>query len=493
MTQAAAADLPRVRLHIGEKALDSGSGGVFEHRNPATGQVQARIPLAGPSEIDAAATAADEAFMLWRKTPPSRRRDMLLRLAALVESNQAELTRIAALENGAPVRTGAGRAGIAREWLRYYASWADKLDGTVNGSFMQGQDFTYSKPEPYGVIGVIVTWNVPLISLCMKVAPALAAGNTVVIKPSELTPFTAEIFTQLARQAGIPAGVVNTLPGTAEAGNALVVHPRVKKITFTGGGATARKIMAACADHLKPSVMELGGKSANIIFGDANLDTAAHEATLVGLGAMAGQACVLGSRILVQDSVYDAFLEKLVAATRALPFGDPSDPQTIFGPVINEAARERILSVIAQARQSDAGRLVTGGNRISGLPAALAQGYFVEPTIFADVAADSDLAQQEVFGPVVSVIRFSTEEEAIALANGTRFGLAAYIHSSDISTVHRVADQLDAGSVYVNGAWPVPAQSPFGGNRESGFGREGGKAGIEEFLRPKTVAIARQH
>lgn len=479
--------LPDVALHIGAQALNKGSGGTFEHRNPTTGQVQAQVPLAGPAEIHQAIAAATDAFQSWRRWKPSQRRDVLLTLADLLAAHEAEFTRIAALENGAPVRSGGGRAMLAQQWTRYYAGWADKLEGSVTGAFIRGEDFTYSQPEPYGVIGIIITWNVPLVSLCMKVIPALAAGNCVVVKPSEYTPFTPELFMCLAKEAGIPAGVINTLPGTAEAGNALVAHRHIEKVTFTGGPATARKIMATCAEHLKPSVMELGGKSAYIVFADAALDSAVRDAVSMGLSAMSGQACILGSRVLVQRDIYASFLDKLVAAARQLTCGDPSDPTVSFGPVINGASCERILGMIQCAVEQRAGRLVLGGSRMGD---EWANGYFVEPTIFADVDPDADIAQEEVFGPVLCVMPFDNEAHAIALANNTRFGLAAYIHTQDVSRVHRVADQLHAGSVYVNGAFPVPAHSPFGGQGESGFGREGGKAGLDEFIRPKTVAIA---
>jgi aldehyde dehydrogenase (NAD+) len=481
------APLGEVALRIGDSGLFEGSGGVFEHINPTTGEVQARIPMAGPSEIGLAVEAADRAFEEWRRWRPAARRDALLRLCDLLGEHKDELTRVGALENGSPVRTSSGRIFVSRQWLKYYAGWADKLEGTVTGSFIQGEDFTYSQPEPYGVIGVIITWNVPLISLCMKVSPALAAGNTVVIKPSELTPFTPDLFAQLAREAGIPAGVVNVVPGTAEAGQALVEDRRVQKVTFTGGPATARKIMSSCAAHLKPSVMELGGKSAFIVFDDADLDVAVHEAAYAGLAALSGQACLLGSRMLVQAAVYDEVLERLVRTAEAIPCGDPSDPDVLFGPVISSVACDRILGVLSRASEQKAGRLLTGGHRMGG---DLANGFFIEPTIFADVDPESEIAQEEIFGPVMSVIRFQTEADAIELANDTKFGLAAYIQSRDINRVHRVADELRAGSVYVNGAFTVPYHSPFGGLGESGFGREGGRPGLDEFIRPKTVAIS---
>lgn len=478
--------LPEVALRIGSEELKTGSGGTFEHINPSTGRRQASIPMAGPDEIDRAVTAAVAAFEQWRRWRPAARRDALLRLAELIEQHRPQFQAIATLENATPQRVADALVTQSKEWLNYYAGWADKLDGSVSSSFLQGGDFTYSQPEPYGVIGIIITWNVPLLSLCMKVAPALAAGNTVVIKPSELTPFTADLFARLALLAGIPAGVINTVPGTAQAGNRLVEHRQVEKISFTGGPATARKIMATCAEHLKPSVMELGGKSANIIFNDADLGVAVGSAIYSGLCALSGQACIMGSRLLVQDEIYDSVIEKLIAAVGAVQCGDPVNPGVLFGPVINSAACDRILGMIQAAVASNAGKLIIGGKRMAG---ALAEGYFVEPTIFADVDPDSDLAQQEIFGPVLSVIRFKDESEAIRIANNTVFGLAAYVHTRDISRVHRMADQLRSGSVYVNGAGRLPPNAPFGGIGDSGFGREGGKPGIEEFIRPKTVAI----
>jgi len=474
------------RLRFAGVALDQGSGGTYEHRDPATGLLNATVPLAGADEIDRAARAAASAFEVWRAWTPTARRDALLRLSQLIAEHQAEFVSIAARENGTPVATGPRLCEIARDWIGYYAGWADKLDGQVSRSFASGGEFTYAQPEPYGVIGVIITWNVPLISLCMKAVPALAAGNTVLIKPSELTPFTPDLFTRLCAAAGIPEGVVNCLPGTAAAGDALVAHPLVQKITFTGGPATARKILATCAAHLKPSVMELGGKSASVIFPDADLDVAAKNTVYLGLGALSGQGCLIGSRVLVHDSVYDEVVRKLVTAAELLTVGHPSDEATRFGPVINEAACERILGIVERAAQ-DGAQVVMGGEKLGG---EFAAGSYVAPTIVADVDPDSELAQTELFGPVLSVIRFTDEDEAVRVANGTAFGLAAYLHTRDITRALTLVDKLDAGSVYVNGAKTTPAHSPFGGRGESGFGREGGRVGIDEFVRHKTVSIA---
>ena len=474
------------RLRIGDRALDHGTGGIYRHRNPATGEDQVAVPLGGPAEIDEAVRAAADAFEAWRRWDPARRREALLRLSMLIADHEREFIEIAALENGTPVRSGSRLGEIARDWIGYYAGWADKIDGSVSRSFLSGGEFTYAQPEPYGVIGVIITWNVPLISLAMKAVPALAAGNTIVIKPSEFTPFTPDLFTRLCHEAGIPHGVVNCVPGSAEAGARLVEHPVVQKITFTGGPATARAILAACAAALKPAVMELGGKSASIVFADADLDVAAQNTVYLGLGALSGQGCLIGSRVLVHRSVHDALLAKLVGAAQQLTIGDPRDPATRFGPVISAAASDRILGVVERAAAAG-GTIVLGGTKLGG---ELAAGNYVAPTIVTDVAPDAEIAQTELFGPVLAVIAFDDEEEAVRIANGTRFGLAAYVHSRDVTRVLHLVDRLEAGSVYVNGARTVPAHTPFGGRGDSGFGREGGRQGIDEFIRPKTVSIS---
>ncbi|MEW1963705.1 aldehyde dehydrogenase family protein [Microbacterium sp. NPDC077644] len=473
-------------LRFGGIVLDQGSGGSYDHIDPATGHLNAVVPLGGREEIDRAAKSAAAAFVEWSSWAPTARREALLRLSQLITEHEDEFVTIAARENGTPVATGPRLCEIARDWIGYYAGWADKLEGQVSRSFASGGELTYSQPEPFGVIGVIITWNVPLISLCMKAVPALAAGNTVLIKPSELTPFTPDLFARLCVEAGIPEGVVNCVPGNAEAGDALVAHPLVQKITFTGGPATARKIMATCAANLKPSVMELGGKSASVIFPDADLDIAAKNTVYLGLGALSGQGCLIGSRVLVHESVYDEVVAKLIATAEQLTIGNPTDPATRFGPVINSVACERILGIVERAAR-DGAHIALGGERLGG---EFAGGSYVAPTIVTGVDPTSELAQTELFGPVLSVIRFSEEDEALEIANGTAFGLAAYLHTRDITRALRMVDKLEAGSVYVNGAKTTPAHSPFGGRGESGFGREGGRVGIDEFVRPKTVSIA---
>lgn len=477
---------PKGCLLIGDKVIEKASGGVYTHINPATGLAQAEIPLAGASETEDAVAAASAAFKLWRQMPGRERGALLARLADLIKENASEFQRLAVLEGGTPFSIAASGAGIAEEWTRYYAGWADKIDGQVVSSF-PSDEFIYTLPEPYGVIGIVITWNGPLISLGMKVIPALAAGNTVVVKPAEQTPFVAALFGQLALQAGIPPGVINILPGAVESAQTLIAHPDVQKVSFTGGPVTARKILHQCAELLKPSVMELGGKSANIVFADADLDVAAQHAAMMSVGLLSGQGCELPTRLLVQDSVYDEMVEKVVAIAKSLPIGDPRDPNTFIGPIINEESCDRILAMVERAKQAGAGRLVLGGERLGG---DLAKGFFVSPTIFADVDPQSEIAQQEVFGPVLVIQKFSTEDEVIEIANSTQYGLGGYIQTNDLKRAHRVAAAMTTGSVHINGSRNIPAHAPFGGLGLSGFGKEGGRPGLDEFIRLKTVSLA---
>jgi aldehyde dehydrogenase (NAD+) len=291
------------------------------------------------------------------------------------------------------------------------------------------------------------------------------------------------------REAGIPDGVCNIVPGGVEAGEALVRHPAVEKISFTGGPATARHILASCAENLKPALLELGGKSANIVFQDADLDFAAIHATTWGLAMLSGQGCSFPTRLLVQEGIYDELVARCVERARSLPMGDPFDPSMAMGPVITAAAADRIVATAERAVREGNGRLLVGGRRASG---PLARGAYVEPTVFADVDPACNLAQQEVFGPVLSILKFRTEAEAISIANSTRYGLAAFVHCHDLDRAHRVAEELRAGGVFINGAMLVEPDTPFGGLGLSGFGREGGRVGIDEYLRPKTVSIGRK-
>jgi aldehyde dehydrogenase (NAD+) len=469
---------------VGNERLTVTSAGTHAHHNAATGRIQRHFPVAGATEVDAAVAAARAALPAWRAWRPVDRRDALRRLADLVRVHTADFAAISTLEAGMIAPMAAFQAPRAAEWIDYYAGWADKIEGAtvaIPGAF------DYTVHEPIGVVAVILTWNGPTGTIGMKVPAALAAGCTVVLKPAELAPFSAVRFGELCLQAGFPPGVVNVLPGAAEAGDALVRHSGIDKISFTGGPATAQRIQAACAETLKPLLLELGGKSANLVFADADLDVAALKSAQ-GIVGLSGQACVAPTRLLVEASVYDVVVERVLGHLAAVRLGDPAAPDTTMGPVISAAAADRIVGTIERARDERAGELLLGGSRAGG---DLADGYFVTPTVFGDVEPTSDLACNEVFGPVLSVLRFHDEAEAVAAANATTFGLAAYVHTRDVSRALRLAAQLDAGNVSVNGGAAVAGPyAPFGGFKRSGHGKEGGLAGLLEYTRTKNVNIA---
>jgi aldehyde dehydrogenase (NAD+) len=478
--------IPQVHLHIGSQRLTTGSGGVYDHVNPATGEVDAQVPHGGAAEVDAAVEAADAGFQDWRRWNPAARRDVLMKFANLMEEKAEIIGHYATMDSGLPSTVTPFHGPFAKTWMAYYAGLADKIEGEVTSSYMNDSDFAYTHKEPYGVVGLFHTWNGPFSNLVMKAAPALAAGNTFVCKPSEFAPFSLELFMDLAREAGIPDGVCNIVHGGPAVGQALVQHPKVKKVSFTGGPVGARKILATCAELIKPAVLELGGKSANLVFADGDLDAAAQYAALFSVGLISGQGCAFPTRLLVEESVYEEVIEKVLAVAGSFKVGDPWENDTVVGPLISEASLERTLGIIERTKANGDGKLILGGQRVGG---QFAKGFYVEPTIFRDVDNKSTLAQEEVFGPVLAIMKFSTEEEAIEMANDSQYGLAAYIQSKDLERVHRVATQLNAGSVYVNGGKAVVPTMPFGGLGISGFGREGGRQGLEEFLQSKSVGI----
>ncbi len=476
--------LPRRALLIGDRFLESASGGFHTHIYAATGKPTGQIPLAGAAEIDQAVAAARKALPGWAGMPRNERRDCLIRLAHLLVANSAELARLSTIDNGIPVMTQQYGPHVAADALLYNAGWTDKIGGDVIATW-PAPALDYTLDEPYGVVGVIIPWNGPVFALGMVLAPALAAGNAVVVKPPELAPYAALRFGELCLEAGIPAGVVNIVPGNAVAGAALTSHRGVNKISFTGSGATAQHILASAAPNMTPVHLELGGKSASIVFDDADLD-AFTPLGLSGVINNTGQGCINPTRVLVQRGIYEEVLARLQAVASHLTIGDPTDPATIIGPVIDDRAVNRIMGMIERAKASGA-RLVTGGERCGG---AMADGYFIAPTVFADVQHGAELSQTEVFGPVLAVTPFDSDEEAIALANGTEFGLAGYIWTQNLKRAHNTAAQMVAGNIWVNGFTGIPTSAPFGGIGQSGVGRLGGIHGIREFLRPKNVWIA---
>ncbi|MFT4047833.1 MAG: aldehyde dehydrogenase family protein [Solimonas sp.] len=474
--------LPRHSVIVGEPCGARGAGTVHAHVYPATAQVTSELTLAGAADVDAAVQAARAAFPVWRALTGDKRRDLLLRLAALIEQHLKPLAELLTIENGAPILAGPFMVTDAVQKFRYFAGWADKIQGqTVATWGVPSHD--YVAYEPYGVIGAIVPWNGPLYAATMVMAPALAAGNCIVIKAPELAPYTVMRLAELCLEAGIAPGVVNMLVGGADVGEAMVRHPGIDKIQFVGSGATAKKVLRSAADTLKPCGLELGGKSAVLVFADADLQQAARRG-LSGAMSASGQGCVNGTRLYVERAIYEPYLQMLAGIAPHIQIGDPFDQKTVMGPLISESAVQRIVGVIEQA-QRDGGRLVCGGVRLGG---DHARGYFLPITVIADVDPQSALARHEVFGPVLAVTPFDGEDEAIALANASDYGLGAYIHTENLHRAHRVAAQMQAGMVQVNGSGEgMQPNLPFGGFKQSGYGRLGGEQGLHEFLQVKNV------
>jgi aldehyde dehydrogenase (NAD+) len=408
-------------------------------------------------------------------------------VAAHVRERSVELAAVVSLEMGMPIRTSVAGVLAAADWFGYYAGWADKIEGLVAPVAAAGAVHDYAVPVPYGVVGAIIPYNGPAMALAVKVAPALAAGNAVVLKPSELAPFSSVAFAQVATEAGLPPGLVNVVGGGPTVGARLCEHPGVGVISFTGGNLAGRSVGRAAADRHVPALLELGGKSASLLFEDSDVARVARLAAVLGAAQNSGQGCFLPTRLLVQRSVYDQAVETILETARRFVLGMPFAPDTLMGPVASEASSERILGIIEQARADGAGRLLTGGGRPGG---ELSDGFFVEPTVFVDVDPSSRLANEEVFGPVLSVLPFDDEDEAVALANGNQFGLAGYVWTENLRRAHRVAARLDAGYVSVNSMAALPPSAPFGGWKASGHGVEGGRQGLLALMRTKNVHVA---
>lgn len=475
--------IPRHPVIAGDTRLVRGSGQIHAHIYPANGQVTAEVALAGVSDVDAAVKAGRAALPAWRAMPGDQRRNLMLKLADLIEAHSQELASLATLENGTPSMVAPYIAADAVQKFRYFAGWADKIQGLTIPTW-GGPAHDYVTHEPYGVVGAIIPWNGPLFAATMVIAPALAAGNCVVMKAPELAPYTVMRLAELALEAGFSPGVINMVAGGAEVGAAMVEHPGIDKIQFVGSGATAKKVLASAANTLKPCGLELGGKSAVIVFADADLQNAAQKG-LSGAISAGGQGCVNGTRLLVQRPIYDQYIAMLQAIAGHIKIGDPQDPATVIGPLISEAAVQRIVGVIDRAVNRDGARLVIGSERLWG---EHADGYFLPITLIADVDNNSDLAQNEVFGPVLAITPFDTEEEAIELANASDYGLGAYVHTENVRCAHRVAGQLQAGMIHVNGSGEAMQPfAPFGGMKQSGYGRLGGEQGLREFLQTKNV------
>jgi (Z)-2-((N-methylformamido)methylene)-5-hydroxybutyrolactone dehydrogenase len=471
-------------LYIGGEWVKPAGAEYFESYNPFNQESWARVAQGQDVDVRTAVDAARHAFETkWRHTPGVERARLMHRLATLLEESADNMGVLESTDNGKVIRETKSQMLFSARLYRFFAGYADKIWGKVIP--LDRMDvFDYSSCEPLGVIGLITAWNSPMALLANKLPAALAAGNCVVVKPSEHASVTTLEFCSLIEKAGFPPGVFNVVTGDYRTGRALI-SSGINKVSFTGSPAAAREIAASAGKALIPVTLELGGKSPNIIFADADLDKAVVGA-LAGIFAAAGQTCIAGSRLLVQRPIYDEVTRRLADRAAKIKLGNPLDPATEMGSAANEPQLNKIMGFVDAAKKEGA-RLVTGGERVT--EGALAKGLFIKPTIFADVRNDMMIAQEEVFGPVLSIIPFETEEEAVAIGNATRYGLASGIWTRDLNRMHRVSRALNVGMVWVNTYRAVAAQTPFGGVKDSGFGRERGEAGLQEFLTTKNVMI----
>ena len=468
--------------YIGGRYVRSASGETFDDINPATGEVLCRVEQAGAAEVEAAIAAAAAGFAVWSTMTGAERGRMLHRAAQILRSRNREIAEIEVRDTGKPIQEAEAVDILSgADCIEYYAGLAASLHGE---HYQLKGAFAYTRREPLGICVGIGAWNYPIQIACWKSAPALACGNAMIFKPAELTPLTAAVLAEIYTEAGVPAGVFNVVQGDARTGELLVRHPAVAKVSLTGEVGTGKRVMADAAGTLKHVTMELGGKSPLIIFADADLPNAV-AAAMMGNFYTQGEVCTNGTRVFVHESVYAPFLEALAVRTRRMKIGDPLDPATQVGALISEEHMQRVLAAIESGKRS--ARLVCGGKRRT--EGDLARGFFVEPTIFADCTDEIEIVRDEIFGPVMSVLKFSDEDEVVRRANATPFGLAAGVFTRDLARAHRVVAALQAGICWINNYNIAPVEIPFGGTKQSGIGRENGLVTIEHYTQLKSVYV----